>query len=254
MADPGSFLDPSSWPLWMQSGQQPTPPPAPYQQGDLAANMPPVQPTGILDALKGMFSREPWSAGGAISAATMGLGRMPGSATASNPVIPMKSYKPNTYFPGEPPSAANMNPPKTLNWQGPNESGLNVGGEGYFNRPQLPADPIRGEPGASFASTDRGHNLAVVTDKWNWDNGQDSHFTYQPRIHKPVPNGTTEAHQGPEFRSREVAQQYTDALLKSGKFGPTPDPSFAAPFLARDAQALRQLLANKARGGFGVVK
>jgi hypothetical protein len=79
--NPGGYLDPSQWPSWMQGAAMPAPPPAPYQAGDLRAGMPPVQPTGLLDTLKSMFSNEPWTAGGVLNAAMTAL---PGMRTRGN--------------------------------------------------------------------------------------------------------------------------------------------------------------------------
>lgn len=238
--------------LALQSGLYGAPPvdPAQAAMNRYKQEMPPQQVRGPIEAIKDAYDvNKPLSPGGALNMLMTSMGRMPAaSARTSIPVVPLRPYKPNTTFTGEPPTPSNMNPPPKLNWTGPNDS------TSYFGKPPLPPDPIRGEPGPSFATTDKGHNLAIVTDKWNWNDGQGSHYTYQPRIHKPVPNGTTEAHAGPEFRSREVAQQYAEALLKSGKYGAKPDPAFAAPFLEQDAAALRQVMAEKTRSGFGVVE
>jgi len=128
------------------------------------------------------------------------------------------------------------------------------------NVPEVPADPIRGDPGFTFATTDRGHNLVGISDNWNWAgnagirDGTLGHYTYEPRISAPRGNNsTTEVHTGPQFRSRDIAQQYAEELLKGGKFGPMPDETFSAPFLARDASALRQLMAERTRSEFGIV-
>lgn len=70
-------LDDLMSPLWLQSGQQSAPPPAPYQAGDMRRNMPPVQPRGILESLMDAFTPrkdengnpKPHTAGDIINAA-----------------------------------------------------------------------------------------------------------------------------------------------------------------------------------------
>lgn len=199
-------------------------------------NLPQVR--GPLESIKDAFSLrrdeqgvpKAAGAGDMLHAILMGMGRMPGGARVSNPVVPMRPYRPNTSTTIDQMSAANMNPPKNLRWN-ITDDGIGPPGNGF-----------------AFATDAQGKNMAGVTSAWNGER-----FAYTPRIEAPARGSTTNAHTGPEFQSRDVAQLYADALVRGGKFGPKPDPTFAAPFLEQDAAALRQLLAQRARGGFSVV-
>lgn len=242
-------------PLFLQSGVASAPP----QQSRLLDPFSPMRVRGPVEAIGDALDyKKPWTVGGALQALMMampmGRGVQPMQNGAVNPVIPMRPFKPNTYFPDEPPRAANMNPPSKLRWNDQEVGGpLNVGGDTYFQKPPIPKDPVRGEPGFSHAPTDRGENLAGIVDRWKWNGGNDSHYTYQPQVDAPSRGGSTPAHYGPQFRSRDVAKQYAEQLLQGGRFGKHPDPAFAAPFLEQDAAALRQLLAERERQKLSLV-
>ena len=223
-------------PQWLQSGMQQAPPNGPGQ--GLLDPFNPPRVRGIGESIagllpqfdeKGMYKAP--SLGGALQMLMMAFGRTPGGARVSNPVVPMRPFKPNTSSAIDPMSAANMNPPKNMRWTN-TDDGIGPPGNGF-----------------SFATDAQGKNMAGVPAQWNGER-----FIYQPRIQAPARGATTDAHVGPEFNSREIAQQYAEQLLRGGKFGPKPDPSFAAPFVEQDALALRQLMADKARQNFRTVE
>lgn len=67
-------------PLWLQSGEVPTPPAAPYQQGDFRRSGPQMRVAGPLESIMNAFDvHKPWSAGDTFNAAMMAMpgGRFP---------------------------------------------------------------------------------------------------------------------------------------------------------------------------------
>lgn len=61
-------------PLFLQSGQIATPPPAPYQRGDFQRSGPQMRATGPLESIKNAFDvHKPWGIGDTINAALMAV-------------------------------------------------------------------------------------------------------------------------------------------------------------------------------------
>lgn len=104
----GGALGAPDAPLWLQSGMQSAPPPAPYQRGDMLRNMPPARSVGygeaIANALLPRMDEQGYKGPGIGDAINAALWVVPGMRG---------TIKPRQFTKPPPAENANIAPPRT---------------------------------------------------------------------------------------------------------------------------------------------